>query len=470
MSRVAAWEDDPLSFDEVAPIARPVPDPRRGDLAIAIGGRRPEPRAYPPGTADFRYWTAAEALARSASCWAALVPPGTRWWRGFTLPVTLDRGIDLNAYYDREGLSFFHATVRGVAVYSGESPDVLTHELGHAVLDAVRPQLWDAASLEVAAFHESFADISAMLSGLHLLSVRKGVLADTSRRISRSSRMSRLAEQLGWAVRQIKPDAVDPDCLRNAVNSFFYRPPEYLPPSAPASSLSSQPHSFSRVFTGAWLDALAGMVDPESGTPASLLRAARDAGRLLVAAVRDARISSNYFAQVAAHMVRSDEALCRGRYRAALSGAFVRRGVLSPASAAAIADQLRRARPRAGVHGEGIRAYLDEVRDMPPAAIALDGDSFGLSARRIIVGAPSDSVHSVSMSAAFDMGSLPAVAPERAARAFLEDLVRSGRLDPGSFAGAYEPLNRPGRTTHALVRRGRDVQLVRRLFHESVAV
>lgn len=469
MTRVSAWEDDPLSFEDVRPVVRPAPDPSRTSLAVLIVGRRPDPRVYSPGTADFRYWTAAEALARSAACWAGVVPKGTRWWPGATLPVTLDRGVDLNAYYDRQGLSFFHATVRGVPVHSGESPDVLSHELGHAVLDSVRPQLWNAASLEVAAFHESFGDISAMLSGLQLLSVRRAVLAETSCRLSRASRVSRLAEQLGWAVRQIKPDAVEPDCLRNAVNSFFYRPPEYLPPSAPASTLSSQPHSFSRVFTGAWLDALAGMIDPEQASPSMLLRASRDAGRLLVAAVRDARISSNYFAQVAAHMLRADEAVFHGRYRAALSEAFVKRGILSPGSAAAVTEQLRQMPARAGRGDTGSRTTRG-ARHEPPPTFALDGERVGLSARRILVEAPADSERSVSMSAAFDMGSLPAVAPERAALAFLEDLVRSRRLDPGPFAGAYEPRRRPGRTTHVLVRGRKDVELVRRLFHESVEV
>ena len=31
---------------------------------------------------------------------------------------------------------------------------VLGHEMGHAILDSIKPQLWDAASMEVAAFHD----------------------------------------------------------------------------------------------------------------------------------------------------------------------------------------------------------------------------------------------------------------------------------------------------------------------------
>ena len=167
-------------------------------------------------------------------------------------------------------LCFFHAHGPRRDRYSGESPDVLCHELGHALLDAVRPQLWNAASIEVASFHESFGDISAMLSALELPSVRDDVLGETGGRLARASRVSRLAEQLGWAIRQSHPDAVDPDCLRNAANSFFYRQPEGLPPMAPAGALSSEPHSFSRVFTAAWLESLAGMVErarDERGRP-----------------------------------------------------------------------------------------------------------------------------------------------------------------------------------------------------------
>src|SRR5262249_30524837 len=82
--------------------------------------------------------------------------------------VDLDFGVDLNAFYDREGLKFFHGSGAGRTVFSGESPDIVCHELGHALLDSFKPQLFDAASIEVAAFHESFGDMSAILSALQL--------------------------------------------------------------------------------------------------------------------------------------------------------------------------------------------------------------------------------------------------------------------------------------------------------------
>src|SRR5262249_61389954 len=120
---------------------------------------------------------------------------------------------------------------------------------------------------EAAAFHESFGDMSALLSSLQVPSFAQAVFNETQGTLTRSSRLSRLAEQLGAAIRIQHPDAVSPDCLRNAANSFFYRDPQTLPPRAPASQLSSEPHSFSRVFSAGFLDALMGMFKLQGANP-----------------------------------------------------------------------------------------------------------------------------------------------------------------------------------------------------------
>src|SRR5215467_11303949 len=271
---INAWEDDPGAGAQPSGgqvIQRPVPVLRDQPLPIRIvhPASAPEAKPHPPGTAEFRYWTAAEALRRGADFWRRLLPRPS-WEVGSILPVDLDFGVDLNAFYDREGLKFFHGTAAGRTVFSGESPDVVGHELGHALLDSFKPQLFDAASIEV-------ADMSAILSALQLSSVREGVLAETGGVLRRSSRLSRLAEQLGWAIRQSVPSAVEPDCLRNAVNTFFYRDPDTLPTTAPATSLSSEPHSFSRVFTGAFFEGLAGMLaTTDSRDETALLQVSQD--------------------------------------------------------------------------------------------------------------------------------------------------------------------------------------------------
>ena len=148
-----------------------------------------------------------------------------------------------------------------MTVFSGASPHVVDHELGHAILDAVKPELFNAMSIEAAAFHEAFGDISSILSSLQVPSLRDFVLKQTGGRLNSNSRLSQLARELGWAIRvQINRTAVDSDCLRNASNNFFYRNPAGLPARAPATQLSSEPHSFSRVFSGAFLDVLAAHV------------------------------------------------------------------------------------------------------------------------------------------------------------------------------------------------------------------
>jgi hypothetical protein len=458
MSGIIAWEDDPLSSPAAEPVRRPVPVVAHARLGLSIVGKEPPARIYPTGTPGFRHWNAADSLGRAVRFWGRLLPGKARWHAGKPLIVDLDAGYDLNAYYDRQQLCFFRATVRGVTVYSGESPDVLCHELGHAVLDAVRPQLWNTASIEAAALHESFGDLGAMLSALELPSVCEGVIADTGGRLSRASRLSRLAEQLGWAVRQSHPDAVDADCLRNAANSFFYCQPEDLPPTAPASALSSEPHSFSRVFTAAWLESLAGMIDasaPGGATPDGVATAAGDAGRLLLHAIGAARITSNYFAQVAGGLIAADAQLLDGRYSGALQRAFVGRGVLSMASAAAMARPSA-ARPAAAARQSAGPTTIE---------IPVDGLAFGLRLHRLLVEAPVGALRQGAAAAAAGLGSLPPVSPTRASRAFVEDLLRRGRVDASALVPGAAGAPRPGQATHALVRDGRRVRLVRLRVH-----
>ena len=93
---------------------------------------------HAPGSTEFRFWNAEAALTRCAGFWAPPMPQGTRWSTlAPVLPVTLVAGQWLNARYRRlDGLQFFQDSVNGVDVFSAESPDVVCHEMGHAVLDA----------------------------------------------------------------------------------------------------------------------------------------------------------------------------------------------------------------------------------------------------------------------------------------------------------------------------------------------
>lgn len=462
---VRGWEEDPGEPTAMLkPIARPVPMLGSGPLAIAIAiaGKAPPPKLYNPGTNDFRYWALGEALRRGADLWSSIAT-GLTWFKtvGPRLEASLDFGEDLNAYYDRQGLRFFHGSADGRAVFSGESPDVACHELGHAVLDALRPQLFDTAFIETAAFHESFGDMSAMLSALQLESVRNEVLVETAGNLYRSSRLSRLAEQLGWAIRLVAPDAVEPDCLRNAVNSFFYHPPEGLPPSGPANTLSSEPHSFSRVFTGAFLDALAGMFRIQaSHDQTALLQTSQAGGRLLVEAVSTSPVVPSYYSQVAAQMIEADAAQFGGKHGDALKAAFTKHGILSLESVQLVSSAPReRAVASMGVAAAGAIGAINREY-----VVALPGQVFGLDGD-LLVPAPAETKRFGVAGAAPEGGTVEGVSHDRAARAFVEDLFRRGNVDvaPAGVTRAVGAV-RPGAHTHEVRREDRGLVLVRRFF------
>jgi hypothetical protein len=449
---ILAWEDDPLVVSVPVPVAatpvrRPVPDLAAEALRIEIRTRTaPVAREYTPGTPEFRYWAAADALHRGIAFWSRLLPPTLKWYRtvGKVLRVDLDAGEELNAFYTRQGLEFYHANVSGHAIFTGESPDVVCHELGHALLDAMRPQLFNAASIEAASFHESFGDVSALLCSLQLPSIRGRVLVQTEGRLYRSSRHSRIAEQLGWAIRQVRPDAVDPDCLRNAVNSFFYMDPSKLPPDGPAGQLSSRPHSFSRIFTGAFLEMLGGMLCLLGPTEENLLQVSQDSGQLLVDAIRRAPVVPAYFSQVAAAMLDADRARFNGRYRDALKSSFVRHGILSLVAAAA-----KTSLPDGTAFGPAPEP--NEAPELPMAEVV--ASTYGLGVDRILV------------HAAPDMGEVPSHGQAEDAQYFLEDLFRRGRVDLGDHGDEESRISHPfAKKTHRLVRSGSGLALERLRF------
>jgi hypothetical protein len=423
---IQCWRDDPGNG---LIVTCPLPNASKAPLGFKIAGAKPFPRHYQPGTVEFRYWTAAEALRRCADFWGSIVG-GIKWQTGnLLLPVKLDeKEPDFNAYYDREALRFFHGDTPFGTIYSGESPDILCHEMGHAVLDAIKPQLWGAASHEAAAFHEAFGDISALLSALQLDDMPDAILKETGGRLISSS-LSRLAEQLGAAIRLGRPQDVEPDCLRNAVNSFAYLDPMNLPQIAPASQLSSEPHSFSRVFTGAFFEATArlfAMITPAKRNSQTLRRIATRTAKFLVAAVKRAPVVSNFYAQVAAEMVR-EAVVFDQRDARVLRSVFARRSILSLDSATfEITAQARGA------------ATNYAPPDGPLASVAIDASPYGIR-RPLLLETPSQPRRFAVNSSAPDASSIEPPSGMTAARSFANDVIRRGRVDYAE-AGGTQPI------------------------------
>ena len=460
---IAAWEDDPESG--LKPGKRLAPTLSLGPLPLQIAGTAVKAGIYSPGTVSFRYWNAADAVRRARDLWKPHLPEAAQWHGGIAaLDIHIDGQNDLNAYYDRKSLSFFQGEVKGKVIHTADSPDIVAHEFGHAVLDVLRPDLWDAALDEVAAFHESFGDITALLTAMQLDSVAAAVVKETSGLLYQNSSLSRIAEQFGKAVHLLNPNSAPPDCLRNAVNSFFYREPMHLPPMAPHSTLSSEPHSFSRVFTAGFFEGVAGMLKVHASKPKAedLQQVAADAAALLGKAVRSAALSAAFYSELAAQVIWADGPLFNGKYEEVLRSAFVRRGILSLEAV----RSLRAEAARAASSGKPAQPgeEMPRGRDMMMRASA-----YGLGEGALVVRTASFSRRGMIAPAAPDAGSTPVPGVEQATQSFLETLFRRGRVDfsqckPGLSSVPHSHVKRK---THYLVEQNGQFHLRRRCFDDG---
>lgn len=338
------YPNDPDATVGLQDVLSPTPLP--GDPPYVIEGRRYAPAPYAPGTLAFQHWQGEASLARTIRVWEELFDRDfTAWHSDAPLRVRLRAGRDLNAFYDRKSLQFFFDTdrVTGRPVYAAESLDIVAHEAGHAILDVYQPEYWSLPDPETAAFHEAFADCSSLLVTLGEPAVRRALLEEAGRLLRASNLVSRLAEALGRALHNNYPGSIaDPTRLRDANNRFRYGAPEALPANGSDETLTSEPHSFSRVFTGAFYHLLMELLAAglkEGGGAEAVEVARRRAGRLLARAVETAPPGEARAASYATRMLEVDHAETNGASAAAIKRAFARHGIRVPRPAAKRADR-----------------------------------------------------------------------------------------------------------------------------------
>lgn len=314
-----------------------VPPPGRlpGDPPYQIEGRRYAPAPYAPGTIAFQQWQGEASLARTIRAWEDFFDRDfDAWHSGAPLRVRLRAGRDLNAFYDRKSLQFFYDTdrVTGRDVFAAESLDIVAHEAGHAILDVYQPGYWSLPDPETAAFHEAFSDCSSLLVTLGETAVRRAFLEEAGRSLRSSNLVSRLAEALGRAIHNnYGPGALsDPTRLRDANNRFRHADPRKLPPRGNDETLTSEPHSLSRVFSGAFYQFVIGLLAEgvrEGGGEELVEVARRRAGRLLARAVETLPPGEARFRDLAARMAAIDREESSGGAGATLRRAFARHGI-----------------------------------------------------------------------------------------------------------------------------------------------
>ncbi|MGH3366003.1 MAG: hypothetical protein ACRDOY_02240 [Nocardioidaceae bacterium] len=107
-----------------------------------------------------------------------------------------------NAFYDRSTRSlqfFWFPSSTGTTVYTALSRDIVAHECGHALLDAVVPSLYDSATPQSIAIHEAVADLIAVLMALDSGSLRTAVLKRSGNSLAGPNAFSGIAEEFGMA-------------------------------------------------------------------------------------------------------------------------------------------------------------------------------------------------------------------------------------------------------------------------------
>jgi hypothetical protein len=132
---------------------------------------------------------------------------------------------DANAYYDatKWALLFGYfdaanqslgANFPGGLVFTCLSPDIVAHETTHAILDAIHRRYKEDTNLDVAAFHEGFADIVALLQRFTFRKLVEDQLARTSGRLDGATVFGELATQFGEALEGNR------GALRSAIGSW----------------------------------------------------------------------------------------------------------------------------------------------------------------------------------------------------------------------------------------------------------
>ena len=323
--------NDPSTPNLIGPVALPV---KPGTMDFKVDGFR--------GVTDGMYTLEHQA----ACCYMTIVnainlanryllAPLGGWSSVVQLFVQPRAGKQMNAFYDRRALRFFYATdpITKKIVYAVNSTDVVCHETGHAILDALRPDLYNMQAMEIWAFHEAFGDIHAIMNMLQHDVILDAVLAETGGNLKQSCSISRLAEEMGSAIYHMTGGRMGymDGILRNAFNTYKYVLPETLPANCPDNQLCSEPHNFSRVFTGAWYDMLCVIYEDQKTKlqdPKAALIAARDI--LCTYTYRSIRITPatiRFYDAFARSMLFHDK--CNNyMYNQAMNQVFIARGIL----------------------------------------------------------------------------------------------------------------------------------------------
>lgn len=145
-----------------------------------------------------------------------------------------------NAFYERATRSlqfFWFPGESGSTVYTALSRDIVAHECAHALLDAVVPSLYNSATPQSIAIHESIADMVAVLMALDSDALRTSVLARSGNDLGAANAFSRIAEEFGTS--RLGPGGMRRTELREVANDATLTSLQAAPPHILSTLLSA---------------------------------------------------------------------------------------------------------------------------------------------------------------------------------------------------------------------------------------
>ena len=255
------------------------------------------------------------------------------------LGVNSHRKEGMNAYYARFEASvnffYFDAPPLDKTIQTSQSTEIVSHEVGHAILDGMKPDYmmnWDTETMSV---HEGFADTTAVLFTLQDDDMVKKIIEENGGDMKKPSLLSKVGEEFGIALAKMDKDPTndDNDYLRTLLNDFKYINPLFLPKDAPDNKLANEMHSFSRIFSGANYDILSAFYDANVSKgmepEAALKLAGKDFGSLLMKSIHNCPNQVCKFKDVALNMLKVDMQLNEGSHMKEMEKTFIDRKILS---------------------------------------------------------------------------------------------------------------------------------------------
>lgn len=175
------------------------------------------------------------------------------WSFGNQLKVFVRAGEKANAAYDRQSgsLKFYYFSPQDkpeVTIHLADSPDIVAHEAGHAVLDAIAPDLYISRNPQTRAIHEAVADLTAALFAFEMDDLGSRILKSTGGRLDEANEFGWIGETFGTELREKTGDTY----LRTLYNE------NSIDPDSPNYIKSKKAHHISTVLSGA---VFAGFID-----------------------------------------------------------------------------------------------------------------------------------------------------------------------------------------------------------------